>query len=98
MKQNRAVDRLKEFARYAKDELEMVKGQNSFESYCGISNGYISNLDKSTKGSIGSDIIAKIMDKFPMLDIGWLCSGKGSMIVQDHAYAKKIEEIKEILK
>lgn len=43
----RAIDRLKAFAHYARYELKIVKGYSSFEVYCNIGNGYISNSDKS---------------------------------------------------
>lgn len=37
----RAIDRLKAFAHYARYELKIVKGYSSFEVYCNIGNGYI---------------------------------------------------------
>ena len=83
----RAIDRLKIFAEYARSELGVVKGLNSFEQYCNIGNAYISNSDKKGrgKGSIGSDVIANISEVFPMLNVKWLfpatcCSGSGMII------------------
>ena len=72
----RAIDRLKAFAHYARYELKIVKGYSSFEVYCNIGNGYISNSDKSGKGrgTIGSDIISRISEVFPMVYVKWLCS------------------------
>lgn len=89
MEKERAIDRLILFAQYAKRELKVVKGRSSFESYCGLSNGYLTTAVASrSKGNIGSDIIARIMEAFPMLNIEWLCSGRGRMI-KDEVLARE---------
>lgn len=62
---------------------EFVKGENSFEAYCELSNRYIYNSIRNGKGAIGTDIIARIVDKFPELNVKWLCTGKGNMIETD---------------
>ena len=95
----RAIDRLKIFAQYAREELKLVKGFNSFEAYCGLSNNYINCSDRGgkTKGNIGSDSIARISEAFPMLNIKWLCTGKGEMIDDRYDAEKKLEAIKKIL-
>lgn len=97
--EERAIDRLKLFVEYTKKDLKIIKGYSSFESYCGLGNGYILNSDRSgkSKGSIGSDLIARISDAFPMLNIKWLCSGKGDMIDESWKYEEKINAIKKIL-
>lgn len=97
--EERAIDRLKIFIEYAKTELKVIKGYSSFEAYCGLGNGYISNSDKKgkSKGTIGSDLIARISDAFPMLNVKWLCSGKGNMIDDTWKYEQQISEIKKIL-
>lgn len=41
--EERAIDRLRKFARYARDK-GVVKGENSFEAYCELSNRYILRL------------------------------------------------------
>ena len=41
-----------------------VGGQNKFEAYIGISNGYLSNMKKKG-GAISSDVILKVLTKFP---------------------------------
>ena len=76
------IDRLRKFARYARDK-GVVKGENSFEAYCELSNRYIYNSIRNGKGAIGTDIIARIVDKFPELNVKWLCTGKGNMIETD---------------
>ena len=80
--EERAIDRLRKFARYARDK-GVVKGENSFEAYCELSNRYIYNSIRNGKGAIGTDIIARIVDKFPELNVKWLCTGKGNMIETD---------------
>ena len=68
--EERAIDRLRKFARYARDK-GVVKGENSFEAYCELSNRYIYNSIRNGKGAIGTDIIARIVDKFPELNVKW---------------------------
>ena len=53
------------------------------EAYCELSNRYIYNSIRNGKGAIGTDIIARIVDKFPELNVKWLCTGKGNMIETD---------------
>ena len=55
--------------------------QREFALRIGVSTSYISNIVKS----IGSDVLAKIMEEYPELNIGWLISGKGSMLYSDYA-------------
>ncbi|MBR8740114.1 hypothetical protein [Bacteroides pyogenes] len=80
--EERAIDRLREFAKYARKK-GVVKGENSFEAYCGLSNRYIYNSIRNGRGAIGTDVIARIVDKFPELNVKWLCTGKGNMIESD---------------
>lgn len=47
--EERAIDRLRKFARYARDK-GVVKGENSFEAYCELSNRYIYNSIRNGKG------------------------------------------------
>lgn len=63
------------------DFLSFLKiGQNAFEKKVGIANGYISH----NKGSIGSEIISKISESYPELNMDWLLTGKGNMINGDN--------------
>ena len=71
-----AKDRLLEFLKY------LNIGQNKFEAFVGISNGYINN----NKGSIGTAIITKIATKYPELNIAWLQTGKGEMLKKTPAF------------
>jgi hypothetical protein len=63
-------ERLIEFLAY------LGVGQNTFEKKVEISNGYISH----SKGSIGSEIVSKISEKYPELNTEWLMTGKGEML------------------
>ncbi|MDR1973720.1 MAG: hypothetical protein LBQ31_03490 [Bacteroidales bacterium] len=67
---NTTKDRLIEFLEYLR------LGQNAFEKKVGIANGYIAHLKKS----IGSDILNRIQDAYPELNMDWLLKGEGEML------------------
>lgn len=52
-----------------------------FENTCNISNGYLNKQFKG-KGTIGSDIIEKIHQSFPDLNMTWVLTGKSGMIAK----------------
>jgi hypothetical protein len=52
----------------------------AFEKACGVANGYFGKQSKG-KGSVGSDILEKISMQYPDLNLIWLITGKGKMIV-----------------
>lgn len=85
----RAIDRLLQFIAHLKNVGSEVKNAKSFEEKCGLSNSYVSNSKKGN-GSIGSDMIAKIMSGFPQLNVEWLCSGKGEMLKQETLFFSEI--------
>lgn len=87
-----AAARLRQFVMYAKSE-KIIKSMRNFEDECGLSNGYLNNALYSNSGSIGSENIARIVEKFPMLNIHWLCTGKGNML----NYGGREKEYKEIM-
>lgn len=63
--------RLKEF-------IENKKLSNKeFEKICGLSNGYVASKGKT----IRSDLYPQISTQFPELNIDWLRSGVGSMLI-----------------
>ena len=49
---------------------------SNFESQIGFSNGYVNSIIRS----IGNDKLAKIVERFPELNIEWLLLGKGKML------------------
>ncbi len=67
------IDRIVEFIEYK--DLSM----RAFESSLKLSNGYISKQRKSN-GSVGSDIIERIIKTYPELNPLWLVTGNESMI------------------
>lgn len=85
----RAIDRLLQFIAHLKSVGHEVKNAKSFEEKCGLSNSYVANSKKGN-GSIGSDMIAKIMLAFPQLNIEWLCSGKGEMLKQEMLFFSEV--------
>lgn len=85
----RAIDRLLQFIAHLKNVGSEVRSAKAFEEKCGLSNGYVANSKKGN-GSIGSDMIAKIISGFPQLNIEWLCSGKGEMLKQEVVFFSQI--------
>lgn len=85
----RAIDRLLQFIEYLKKSEGEVKNAKAFEEKCGLSNGYIANSKKSN-GSIGSDMIAKILSPFPQLNVEWLCTGRGDMLKQGMVFFSEL--------
>ena len=56
---------------------------HSFERNIHLSNGYYAKQLKNL-GSVGSDILIKIHHHFPDLNILWVLTGSGQMILEDH--------------
>lgn len=73
MENESVKSRLKEFARF--------KGMPiyKFESLCGMSQGYVSNI----RQSISPNFIQKIISVFPDLNVSWLITGNGEMLLSD---------------
>lgn len=67
-----AKERLKKFVEYKN------MGRNRFEESVGISLGYIS----SKSPSVGSEIVEKIVSRYPDLNVEWLITGIGNMTKQ----------------
>jgi len=55
---------------------------NSFNKSIGATTGYISRMIKN-EASVGSDMIEKIIEIYPDLNIYWLFTGNGSMIIDE---------------
>ncbi|MBS1563653.1 MAG: hypothetical protein JST39_04655 [Bacteroidetes bacterium] len=54
----------------------------AFERECGMANGYLKKQSKG-KGTVGSDMLEKIHQKYGDLNLVWLLTGKGNML-DDH--------------
>lgn len=50
----------------------------SFEKNVGLSNGYISKQLRH-KGSIGSNILQKIKNRYDSIDLNWIITGKSEI-------------------
>lgn len=70
-----AIDRLYQFAKY--QGLSIYK----LSKEIGVSNGYLSK-QKESSGSLSSKIIEKIVSVYPQLNLNWLLTGDGEMLVQ----------------
>jgi hypothetical protein len=53
----------------------------ALERECAIANGYLKKQSRG-KGTIGSDILEKIHNKYIDLTLLWLLTGKGSMLIR----------------
>lgn len=63
----------------------------TFEKDCAVSNGYLGKqLRKS--GSVGSDILEKVADVYPDLNLVWLITGRGKMIIKPDRTLKVTED------
>jgi hypothetical protein len=70
----RLIDRLYEYMQYHRIT------PYAFEHACGISNGYLAK-QKNGKGSVGSDMLERISMVYPDLNLLWLITGSGEMLV-----------------
>jgi len=61
---------------------------SNFEEVCNISNGYLGKQLKG-KGAIGSDIMERIHNVYPELNLMWLITGKGTMLIEPGLYKKE---------
>lgn len=54
--------------------------QNTFEDSCGITHGTVSSI--KVKGP-SVDVLAKISYTYPELNMNWLISGRGEMLIKE---------------
>jgi hypothetical protein len=67
-----------------------------FERTCDLSNGYFAR-QLNVSGSIGSDILEKIAEAYPDLNIAWLITGKGAMITKPPTTTRDDEQANLLL-
>ena len=60
---------------------EMYVGRNALEERLEVSKGYITKA-LTKKSAMGSDLLERIMKLFPQLNIVWLLTGEGDMILE----------------
>lgn len=79
MEEERSIERLHKFAQYCKVHGK-VKRISDFENKCGLGQHYITNMLRKGKGSVGSDVMSRVFNIFPELNLEWLITGQGEMI------------------
>jgi repressor LexA len=80
----KAIERISEYLNFK------IITPHKFEQTVKLSNGYFQKQLRN-KGSIGSDILIKVSDKYNDLNILWVLTGEGSML----KYPAKIIELNE---
>ncbi|OUR91991.1 hypothetical protein A9Q87_09320 [Flavobacteriales bacterium 34_180_T64] len=53
-----------------------------FDISIGSANGYTLRMQKNN-ASVGSDVIERIVTKYPQINLIWLITGKGDMFIED---------------
>ena len=64
---------------------------HAFEKKIKLSNGYYSKQLRN-KGSVGSDILIKIHEHFPDLNMLWVLTGEGNMVDESRAVKSALAE------
>jgi repressor LexA len=80
----KAIERISEYLNFK------IITPHKFEQTVHLSNGYFQKQLRN-KGSIGSDILIKVSDKYNDLNILWVLTGEGSML----KFPAKIIELNE---
>lgn len=78
---NTAIERFVRFHKHLQLE-EGFPGRNALEEMIGVSGGYITKA-LSKKSAMGSDLLERIIKLFPQLNIVWLLTGEGDMILTE---------------
>lgn len=73
--------RLREFAQWAQSQ-GLCKTERDFERICNLSAKYIPNNMNTGKGNIGTEMLGRIVKAFPQLNLAWICTGEGAMLMQ----------------
>lgn len=75
------IQRLRDFVKWAQSQ-GLCRSEYDFERICCLSPKYISNNANSGKGNIGTEMLGRIIKAFPQLNLTWLCTGDGPMLLQ----------------
>lgn len=76
------IQRLREFVKWAQSQ-GLCKSEYDFERICSLSPKYISNNANSGKGNIGTEMLGRIVKAFPQLNLAWICTGEGAMLMRE---------------
>ncbi|MBT8266881.1 MAG: hypothetical protein KJO41_05655 [Bacteroidia bacterium] len=63
-----------------------------FDISIGAANGYTLRMEKNN-ASVGSDVIERIVKKYPKINLVWLITGKGNMLLEDEIPKKAVQKI-----
>lgn len=75
------IQRLRAFVQWAQSQ-GLCKSEYDFERKCSLSAKYISNNMHTGKGNIGTEMLGRIVRVFPQLNLAWICTGDGAMLMQ----------------
>nr|DAO47555.1 MAG TPA: SOS-response transcriptional repressor [Caudoviricetes sp.] len=84
------IERIYQLIDYKKDSVYKISKE------IGVSNGYFSKT-KAKNGSVGGDIIEKIVNYYTDVNVEWLITGEGSMLKQEHAPQAKPPDDKYLM-
>lgn len=73
--------RLREFVKWAQSQ-GLCKSESDFERQCGLNNNYIRNNATNGRGNIGTEMLGRIVKVYPQLNLAWICTGEGPMLIQ----------------
>lgn len=79
--QQTPIQRLRAFVQWAQSQ-GLCKSEYDFERKCSLSAKYISNNTHTGKGNIGTEMLGRIVRVFPQLNLAWICTGDGPMLMQ----------------
>lgn len=75
---------------------EMYPGRNALEVKLGVSKGYITKTF-TNKSAMGSDLLERIMRLFPQLNIVWLLTGEGDMILEEDDSKYQVKDYRDTI-
>ncbi len=75
---------------------EMYAGRNVLEERLGVSAGYITKTF-ARKSAMGSDLLERIMRLFPQLNIVWLLTGEGDMILEEDDSKYNVKDYRDTI-
>lgn len=75
------------------EEIRINKGLNKsqFEKVLGKSTGYVNTLYKN-QSVPGTEVIIKISDNYPEINLNWLLKGEGEMLKDEYPKAKETHD------
>lgn len=79
--QTTPIQRLRTFVAWAKKE-GLCTSESNFERQCSLATNYLTNNSHTGKGNIGTEMLGRIIRKFPQLNLAWICTGEGAMLLQ----------------